>query len=106
MGRHLTIGQISALLGVKTHVLRYWEAEIPLVAPRKDLSGRRVYTEREVQLLLRLKQLLYEDRYTIEGARERIWLDLNPPAQSPAARIAAVRRELLAIWSLARGQPR
>lgn len=106
MGRHLTIGQISALLGVKTHVLRYWEAEIPLVAPRKDLSGRRVYTEREVQLLLRLKQLLYEDRYTIEGARERIWLDLNPPAQSPAARIAAVRRQLLAIWTLAKGQPR
>jgi DNA-binding transcriptional MerR regulator len=106
VGRHLTIGQISALLGVKTHVLRYWEAEIPLVAPRKDLSGRRVYTEREVQLLLRLKQLLYEDRYTIEGARERIWLDLNPPAQSPAARIAAVRRQLLAIWTLAKGQPR
>jgi DNA-binding transcriptional MerR regulator len=106
MGRHFSIGQIAVLLGVKNHVLRYWEAEIPLVAPRKDLAGRRVYTEREVALLLRLKQLLYEDRYTIEGARERIWLDLNPPAQSPAARIAAVRRELLAIWSLARGQPR
>ncbi len=105
MGRHFSIGQIARLLGVKTHVLRYWEAEIPLVAPRKDLAGRRVYTEREVALLLRLKQLLYKDRYTIQGARERIWLDLNPPAQSPAARIAAVRRELLAIWSLARGQP-
>jgi hypothetical protein len=65
-----------------------------------------VYTEREVALLLRLKRLLYEDRYTIQGARERIWLDLNPPAQSLAARIAAVRRELLAIWSLARGRPR
>ena len=106
MGRHYTIGQISALLGVKTHVLRYWEAEIPLLAPRKDLAGRRVYTEREVELLLRLKQLLYEDRYTIEGARERIWLDLNPPAQSPAARIAAVRRELLGLWTLLKGQPR
>jgi DNA-binding transcriptional MerR regulator len=106
VGRHYTIGQISALLGVKTHVLRYWEAEIPLLAPRKDLAGRRVYTEREVELLLRLKQLLYEDRYTIEGARERIWLDLNPPAQSPAARIAAVRRELLGLWTLLKGQPR
>jgi DNA-binding transcriptional MerR regulator len=104
VGRHYTIGQIAELLGVKTHVLRYWETEIPLLAPRKDLAGRRVYTEREVALLLRLKQLLYGDRYTIEGARERIWLDLNPPAQSAAARIAAVRRELLAVWSLARGQ--
>jgi DNA-binding transcriptional MerR regulator len=90
---------------VKTHVLRYWEAEIPLVAPRKDLAGRRVYTEREVALLLRLKRLLHEDRYTIEGARERIWLDLNPPEQSLAARIATVRRELLAVWSLAKGRP-
>jgi DNA-binding transcriptional MerR regulator len=106
MGGHYTIGQIADLLGVKTHVLRYWEAEIPLVAPRKDLAGRRVYTEREVALLLRLKRLLYEDRYTIEGARERIWLDLNPPAQSAETRIAAVRRELLAIWSRAKGQPR
>jgi DNA-binding transcriptional MerR regulator len=105
MGRHYSIGQIADLLGVKAHVLRYWEAEIPLVAPRKDLAGRRVYTEREVALLLRLKKLLHEDRYTIEGARERIWLDLNPPDQSPAARIAAVRRELLAVWSLARGRP-
>ncbi len=100
------IGQIARLLGVKTHVLRYWEAEIPLVAPRKDVSGRRVYTEREVQLLLRLKHLLYEDRYTIEGARERIWLDLNPPSESVSARIAAVRRELLGAWSRLRGMQR
>jgi DNA-binding transcriptional MerR regulator len=105
MGRHYSIGQIADLLGVKTHVLRYWEAEIPLVAPRKDLAGRRVYTEREVALLLRLRRLLHEDRYTIEGARERIWLDLNPPDQSAAARIAAVRRDLLAVWSLAKGRP-
>jgi DNA-binding transcriptional MerR regulator len=100
------IGQIARLLGVKTHVLRYWEAEIPLVAPRKDVSGRRVYTEREVELLLRLKHLLYEDRYTIEGARERIWLDLNPPEESLSTRIAAVRRELLAAWSRLRGMRR
>ena len=106
MGRKYTIGQIARLLGVKTHVLRYWEQEIPLVAPRKDVSGRRVYTEREAELLLRLKHLLYNDRYTIEGARERIWFDLNPPDDSTAARIAEVRRQLLAIWSLSRGQPR
>jgi len=106
MGRKYTIGQIARLLGVKTHVLRYWEQEIPLVAPRKDVSGRRVYTEREAELLLRLKHLLYNDRYTIEGARERIWLDLNPPQEGVEARIAAVRRELLAAWSLVRGTPR
>jgi DNA-binding transcriptional MerR regulator len=103
MGRQYSIGEIASRLGVKTHVLRYWEAEIPLLAPRKSVSGRRVYTEREVELLLRLKQLLYADRYTLEGARERIWQDLGPEEPGPASRIRAVRRELLAIWGRARG---
>jgi DNA-binding transcriptional MerR regulator len=98
MGRRYSIGEMSNLLGVKPHVIRYWEEEIPFIAPRKDLTGRRVYTEREVQLLLRLKDLLYRDRYTIEGARERIWLDLNPSEPELLGRVAAIRRELLDIW--------
>jgi DNA-binding transcriptional MerR regulator len=98
MSRRYSIGEMAGLLGVKAHVLRYWEEEIPFIAPRKDLAGRRVYTEREVQLLLRLKNLLYRDRYTIEGARERIWLDLNPSEPDRLGRIAAIRRELLDIW--------
>ena len=102
MGKRFSIGEMARLLDVRPHVLRYWEEEIPLVAPRKDLSGRRVYTEREARLLLRLKHLLYEDRYTIEGARERIWLDLNPEGSDLASRIAAVRAELLAVWSRVR----
>jgi DNA-binding transcriptional MerR regulator len=98
MGRHYSIGELAGLLGVKAHVLRYWEEEIPFIAPRKDLAGRRVYAEREIGLLLRLKDLLYRDRYTIEGARERIWMDLNPVESELPMRIAAIRRELLNIW--------
>lgn len=104
MGGRYSIGEIADLLGVKAHVLRYWETEIPLLAPRKSMSGRRVYTERELELLLRLKQLLYADRYTLEGARERIWQDLNPGEAGAAPRIAEVRRELLAIWGRLRGR--
>lgn len=99
MGKRYSIGEMSSILNVKPHVIRYWEQVIPFIAPRKAISGRRVYTEREVQLLLRLKALLHEDRYTIEGARERIWLDLNPAQYGISDRIACIRNELLEIWS-------
>ena len=85
MKQRYTIGEVSKLLGVKQHVIRYWEEEVPFLAPKKSKSGRRVYTDRELQLLLRLKHLLYEKRYTIEGARERIWKETSSaaPASSP-----------------------
>jgi DNA-binding transcriptional MerR regulator len=92
-----SIGELSRLLEVKPHVIRYWEEEIPFIAPRKSLSGRRVYTERDVQMLLRLKHLLHDQRYTIDGARQRLWAELRPEHADIKARIAAVRRELLDI---------
>ncbi len=96
--RRYTIGQASRMLGLRPHVLRYWEEEIPLVAPRKSLSGRRLYTERDLQVLFRIKHLLYHHRYTLEGARRRIWNDLNAPHSNLRSRIARVRGELLGIW--------
>ncbi|WP_407429115.1 MerR family transcriptional regulator [Treponema sp.] len=67
-----TIGEIEELTGIKANVLRYWETVIPGFAPRKDLGGRRVYTERDFEIVLRLKHLIYEQKYTIEGARNQI----------------------------------
>jgi DNA-binding transcriptional MerR regulator len=93
-----SIGDVSRLLQVKPHVIRYWEEAVPFVAPKKSVSGRRLYTDRELQLLLRLKHLLYDKRYTIEGARERIWNEVEPARADLRARIAAVRSELLGIW--------
>lgn len=98
MSRRYTIGEVSRLLSVKPHVIRYWEDEIPFIAPKKSRSGRRVYTDRELQLLLRLKHLLYEKRYTVEGARERIWREAGPSQADLRARIAAVRSDLLSVW--------
>lgn len=67
-----TIGEVEELSGVKQNVLRYWETVIPGFAPRKDLGGRRVYTERDFEIILRLKHLIYERKFTIEGARNEI----------------------------------
>jgi len=96
--RRYTIGEVSRLMGVKPHVLRYWEDEIPLLAPQKSRSGRRVYTEREVRVLLRLKHLLYDSKYTIEGARQRIWEELGPGSDDARLKIAEIRSALLDIW--------
>lgn len=67
-----TIGEVEELTQVKQNVLRYWETVIPGFAPRKDLGGRRVYTERDFEIVLRLKHLIYERKFTIEGARNEI----------------------------------
>lgn len=67
-----TIGEVEELTQVKQNVLRYWETVIPGFAPRKDLGGRRVYTERDFEIVLRLKYLIYERKFTIEGARNEI----------------------------------
>lgn len=67
-----SIGEMEELTGIKAHVLRYWEEVIPSLAPRKDLGGRRVYSQRDFQTIMRLKYLIQERRFTIEGARSEM----------------------------------
>ncbi len=67
-----SIGQVEELTGVKAHVLRYWEEIIPGFAPQKDIGGRRIYSQRELELVMRLKYLIYEKKFTIEGARDQL----------------------------------
>lgn len=67
-----TISEVEDLTGVKAHILRYWEEVIPGFNPQKDIGGRRTYTEREVELILRLKYLINEKRFTTEGARKQL----------------------------------
>src|SRR5215472_16989512 len=66
------IGEVCDLLGVQAHVLRYWESEFPMLAPQKNRAGQRVYRKRDVEMALRIKELLYEDQYTIAGAKKRL----------------------------------
>jgi DNA-binding transcriptional MerR regulator len=101
------IGDMEKLLGVKAHVIRYWEKEIPLIQPRKDLSGRRVYAKRDLLIFFRLKYLLYDRRFTIEGARDQLFRELtggdtgnSEEGQNLKAHIAALRSDLVELYSL------
>src|SRR5215510_3822744 len=69
---YFKIGEVSELLGVEPYVLRYWETEFPALSPKKSGTGHRLYRRKDVELLLRIKHLLKEKRYTIEGARQSL----------------------------------
>ncbi len=66
------IGEVSQLVGVEAYVLRYWESEFPGLSPRKSSSGQRMFRRKDVELLLRIKHLLYGQKFTIEGARKAL----------------------------------
>jgi DNA-binding transcriptional MerR regulator len=69
---YFKIGEVSEILGVEPYVLRYWETEFPQLAPKKSGTGHRLYRRKDVELLVRIKHLLYEKRFTIEGARQSL----------------------------------
>lgn len=69
---YFKIGDVAELIGVKPYVLRYWETEFPSIAPQKAANGQRVYRRGDVETICMIKELLYGERYSIEGARKRI----------------------------------
>jgi DNA-binding transcriptional MerR regulator len=77
---YFRIGEVSRLAGIKPYVLRFWESEFPLLGPKKSSTGQRLYRRKDVELVLEIKRLLYEQRFTIEGARNLL------DARSKAAR--------------------
>lgn len=93
-----SIGDLERLLRVKAHVIRYWEKEIPFIQPVKDQYGRREYRDRDLQILLRLKYLLYDRRYTLEGAKNQLYMELAGENQDLRGRISAIRSELLDLF--------
>jgi len=68
---------VCDLVGVQAHVLRYWETEFPMLAPQKNRAGQRTYRRRDVEIALRIKELLYEDLYTIAGAKKKLSVELR-----------------------------
>ena len=121
--RYFTIGEVSDLCGVKPHVLRYWEQEFTQLKPVKRRGNRRYYQHHEVLLIRRIRELLYEEGFTISGARNRlesVRLDSNridsafqpedkiePPVArngaTPGVDVAAIKRELKAVLEQLRG---
>ncbi len=95
-----SIGQMEELTGVKAHVLRYWEDVIPGFAPQKDLGGRRIYSEREFELVMRLKYLIYEKKFTIEGARNQLISEIDSVTDNvdTIKQISALRKDLTELY--------
>jgi DNA-binding transcriptional MerR regulator len=83
---YFRIGEVARLVGVEPYVLRYWESEFPMLAPKKSGSGHRLYRRKDVELLLEIKRLLYEKRYTIEGARQYLGGQGRGSQRKPAVR--------------------
>lgn len=85
---YFKIGEVADLTGVKPHVLRYWESEISAIRPTKNRNQQRLYRQRDIELILRLKDLLYAQGYTIAGARNllrRKAAALSQPVEAPPA---------------------
>jgi len=84
------IGEVCELAGVQAHVLRYWETEFPMLAPQKNRAGQRTYRRRDVEIALRIKELLYDEQYTIAGAKKKLANELRAPgretSETPAPR--------------------
>ena len=110
--RYFTIGEVSELCGVKPHVLRYWEQEFTQLKPVKRRGNRRYYQHHEVLLIRRIRDLLYEQGFTISGARNRLDESLAAPSQKAARAeaqnaangldTAALRKELKSVLELLR----
>jgi DNA-binding transcriptional MerR regulator len=115
---YFRIGDVSKLAGIKPYVLRFWETEFPGLGPKKSGSGHRLYRRKDVELVLEIKRLLYEKRFTIEGARKFLDGKAKPEPkpsaaalrkaalaqsklfQEPAPEFDDIRRELMAILEI------
>lgn len=76
---YFKIGEVCDLVGVQAHVLRYWETEFPMLSPQKNRSGQRSYRRRDVEISLRIKELLYDEMFTIAGAKKKLQTEMREP---------------------------
>ena len=103
------IGEVCKLAELQPYVLRYWETEFPQLAPGKSGGGQRLYTRREVDIILRIKELLYREGFTIAGAKKKLETEMAEPVESPpvadappraAPDLSHVKKELRAILEM------
>ena len=97
------IGEVCEITDTQPYVLRFWESEFPQLAPRKNRSGQRVYQRKDIDTVLRIKQLLYEEEYTIAGARKK--LDDDPAGDAPEPARPAIAAVAAAVSTPPPAQP-
>jgi DNA-binding transcriptional MerR regulator len=103
---YFKIGEVASITKVKPYVLRYWESEFKIITPKKSLTRQRVYSKRDIEVILEIKRLLYKEKYTLEGAKKRIrkiqaedkkQLGIPFPDENYAKTIKTIRSELKSI---------
>jgi DNA-binding transcriptional MerR regulator len=106
-----SIGEVCELTGLKPHVLRYWESQFKFLNPAKNRSGNRVYQRKEVELVVLVKHLLYVEKYTIDGARQKVDEHRKKGQLKPNARraldvhtLASIEQELVEVLNLLGGE--
>lgn len=92
---YYSIGEVCDLTGLKDHVLRYWETQFDVLNPTKNRAGNRVYRPKEIEVILLVKHLLYEEKYTIEGARKKLQ-DMRKSGELAEERQEVLEPEVLA----------
>ncbi len=96
---YFRIGEVADIVGVEPHVLRYWETEFRSIRPEKSRKGQRIYSRRDVETLLKVKDLLYGHRYTIAGAKRKLRGDGVEPHDDSAPASAAASAEIRGLRS-------
>jgi DNA-binding transcriptional MerR regulator len=91
------IGEVSEIVGVETYVLRYWESEFPGLSPKKSSSGQRMFRRKDVELLIKIKNLLYDRKFTIDGARKALQEDKAVANANPLPEIRKAVADILQL---------
>ena len=96
---YYSISEVSELTGVEAHVLRFWEKEFTTLRPRRGRSGNRTYKERDIEIVKEIRRLLWDEKYTIQGASEQLRLQKEPAPETPVSQgeipFGAASREVL-----------
>jgi DNA-binding transcriptional MerR regulator len=96
---YFRIGEVARLAGIKPYVLRFWETEFPSLGPKKSGTGHRLYRRKEVEMVLEIKRLLYEKRFTIEGARKFLETRGKPEAARTAKAVKPAKKAQAELFS-------
>ena len=97
---YFRIGEVSKIVSVPTHVLRFWETEFKKIRPKRTSTGQRLYTQRDIRMLLKVKNLLYDRRFTIEGARQHLSAAKKTKSAVDPTALSELRSELQQIRDL------
>ena len=92
--RYFRIGEVSRIIGVEPYVLRYWESEFPQIRPSRADSNQRTYQKKDMEMILEIKRLLYEEKLTIEGARQKLKQQMAKTAPSKKEVLKELKTEL------------